>query len=411
MEQDLLDRFLRYVRVDTAAVDEADDYPSSPGQLELGRMLVAELRSLGVADAAIDDHGIVTATVPATVPDAPAIAWVAHMDTSPEASGAGVEPIVHRDYPGGDIALPGDPSKVIRVEDSPVLGKLVGTTIVTSDGTTLLGADDKAGVAVIMTAAARLMADPRIEHGRVRIVFTCDEEIGRGVDHLPPEKVGAVVAYTLDGGCEGCIETETFSADLAVVTVGGRNIHPGLATGRMVNALRIASRFVDRMPWKERAPETTSGRQGFMHPYVLEAGVASARIKILLRSFETDELARYAAELGRIADDLAAEHPGSAIDVEVTKQYRNLADGLASEPRAVALAEEAMRRAGVEPITRATRGGTDGSRLTELGLPTPNLFVGMQNFHSELEYASLDHMEKAVHVLIELAGLWAKEKA
>lgn len=407
----LLGRFLEYVRVDTTAVEDTEEYPSSPGQIEVGRMLVEELRALGVEDAAADANGIVTATVPATVEGAPTIAWLAHLDTSPEASGSGVRPVVHKAYAGGDISLPGDPAKVIRVKDAPVLERLEGTTIVTSDGTTLLGADDKAGVAVIMTAVEELVSDPEIPHGPVRIVFTCDEEVGRGVDHLTPEMVGAVAAYTLDGEEEGCIESETFSADLATVTIRGWNIHPGLATGRMVNAVRIAGEFVNRMPWDTRAPETTSGRQGFLHPYILEAGVGAARIRILLRSFETPDLEEYAGLLREIAEDVSSRHPGCTIDVRVKEQYRNMADGLKVEPRAVSLAAEAMRQAGLEPVEKSTRGGTDGSRLTELGLPTPNLFAGMQNFHSELEFASLDQMEKAVRVLVELARLWGSERS
>jgi len=406
----LLERFLRYVQVDTTAREDSGSIPSSPGQLELGRMLAGELAALGVADASQDEHGIVMGTVPATTPGAPVTAWAAHMDTSPEAPGAGVKPVVHERYDGGDIALPGDPTKVIRVAEAGGLAELRGKTLITSDGTTLLGADDKAGVAVIMTAVDRLMADRGIAHGPLRIVFTCDEEAGRGTDKLDVTKVGAVGAYTLDGEGAGLIENETFSADLATVTVKGRNIHPGLATGRMVNAVRLAAEFARRMPWHSMAPETTAGREGFLHPYTVEGGVGETTIKILLRSFDSGELKRQADLLRGIAAQLVAEHPRAEIDVAVVEQYRNMADALTRAPRVVELAAEAVRRAGGTPSFKAIRGGTDGSRMSAMGLPTPNLSAGMHNFHSPLEYACLEEMEQAVNVLVELARLWGGER-
>ncbi|MBM3306848.1 MAG: peptidase T [Candidatus Eisenbacteria bacterium] len=406
----LLGRFLRYVQVDTTAREDSGSIPSSPGQLELGRMLAGELAALGVADASQDEHGIVMGTVPATTPGAPVTAWAAHMDTSPEAPGAGVKPVVHERYDGGDIALPGDPTKVIRVAEAGGLAELRGKTLITSDGTTLLGADDKAGVAVIMTAVDRLMADRGIAHGPLRIVFTCDEEAGRGTDKLDVTKVGAVGAYTLDGEGAGLIENETFSADLATVTVKGRNIHPGLATGRMVNAVRLAAEFARRMPWHSMAPETTAGREGFLHPYTVEGGVGETAIKILLRSFDSGELKRQADLLRGIAAQLVAEHPRAEIDVAVVEQYRNMADALTRAPRVVELAAEAVRRAGGTPSFKAIRGGTDGSRMSAMGLPTPNLSAGMHNFHSPLEYACLEEMEQAVNVLVELARLWGGER-
>jgi tripeptide aminopeptidase len=407
----LLDRFLRYVGVDTTADDASGSCPSSPGQLELGRMLVAELRALGVADASQDEHGTVMGTVPGTVAGAPTIAWAAHMDTSPEAAGGPVKPIVHRDYDGRDIALPGEPGRVIRVAESAGLAELRGRTVVTSDGTTLLGGDDKAGVAVIMTAVERLLADPGIARGPVRVLFTCDEEVGRGTDNLDVGKIGAVAAYTLDGEACWLIEKETFSADLATVTIRGRNIHPGIATGRMVNAVRLAGQFLTRMPWHRLAPETTAGREGFMHPYTVEGGVPEVRIKVLLRSFEARELRDQEELLRSIARGLAAEHPRAEIDVTVEEQYRNMAEALASAPRAVDLAAEAVRRAGGEPVFKAVRGGTDGSRMSAMGLPTPNLFAGMHNYHSPLEYVCLEEMDAAVRVLVELARLWGREAA
>ncbi len=296
----LLDRFCRYVRIGTQADETAKTYPSSPGQLELGRLLTEELRALGLHDAEQDQHGIVMATLPATVRHpAPTIAWIAHVDTSPETSGLNVKPQIHAGYNGGDIVLPGDPSKVIRVADNPDLAALKGKTIVTTDGTTLLGGDDKGGVAVIMEAAAQLLARPEVPHGPIRICFTCDEEIGHGVDHVDLQKLGAFVGYTLDGGGQGEIDGETFSADLATIVIRGVNIHPSLGKGRMVNAVRLAGLFLDRMPRVGQSPETTDDRDGFLHPYRIEGGVAETTMRILLRDFDTPRLAERADLLAR----------------------------------------------------------------------------------------------------------------
>ncbi len=404
----LLERFCRYVQIDTQADEAAQSYPSTPGQLELGRLLTQELLALGVRDAAQDEHGIVLATLPATqTKPCPVVAWIAHVDTSPETTGKAVKPIVHRGYDGKDIVLPGDPSKVIRVADNPELAALVGKTLVTTDGTPLLGADDKAGIAVIMSAAAHLMAHPEIAHGPIRICFTCDEEIGHGVDHLDLRKLGAHVGYTLDGGGTGEIDGETFSADLAVVTITGVNIHPAIAKGRMENAVRIAGAFLDRMPWKALAPEATSERDGFLHPYKIEGGVGAVTLRILLRDFDTAKLAEKVRLLQNIAYLLTLDHRGASIDIKVTPQYRNMAEGLVKEPRAVDYAAEAMKRVGLNPKRTIVRGGTDGSRLTELGLPTPNLSCGEHNLHSPLEWTCLEEMEISLRVLVELARIWA----
>lgn len=406
----LLDRFCRYVRVETTANENAACYPSSPGQLELARMLTEELRQLGIADVTMSEHGIVMGTLPGNVPGAPTIAWFAHLDTSPEAPGKNVNPIVHERYDGADITLPGDPTKVIRVAETEALTRLTGKTVITTDGTTLLGADDKCGVAIIMTSAAELVQQRDVKHGPVRIVFTCDEEIGRGTDKVDLAKVDAVVGYTLDGEDTGQIENETFSADLAVITVSGRNIHPALAKGKMVNALKVAGDFLARLPGDRLAPEVTDGRDGFVHPYTMEGGVAEVKIRTLLRSFTTEDLATQAQFLRKIADEVVERHPGSSIDVAVTKQYRNMVEALEKEPRAVKLAAQAMRNLGIEPVFSSIRGGTDGSRFSELGLPTPNLSAGMHNFHSPLEFACLEQMQTAVDVLMELAKLWGQEK-
>lgn len=408
--KDLLERFLRYVSIDTTAREDAADYPSSPGQLELGRLLVKELQALGLAPVGQDAHGIVRATLPGNAPEAPAIAWLAHLDTSPETSGAGVRPVVHRNYAGGDLILPGDPGRVLRVAENEDLAGLKGKTLITSDGTTLLGADDKAGVAVAMAAAARMAEDPHIPHGRIEFVFTCDEEVGRGVDFLDVGALDTTVAYTLDGQGAGLIENETFAADLAEVVIRGCNAHPGSAAGKMVNAVRLAGHFLARLPWGRLAPENARAREGFMHPYRVEGGVEATRIQVLLRSFEAGELAAQAELLRRIAANLQAEQPGASFEVNVTAQYRNMRAALEQEPRAVALASGAMRRVGLKPRTGAVRGGTDGARLTAKGLPTPNLSVGMHNVHSHLEYACLEEMHLAVQVLLELAGFWARER-
>jgi tripeptide aminopeptidase len=373
---------------------------------------VEELRQLGLRDVTVDEFGIILATVPSTLThDAPTIAWIAHLDTSPETSGHGVKPMVHRRYQGDDIVLPGDTSKVIRVADNPELAGLKGGTIITTDGTTLLGSDDKSGVAVIMEAVAYLVNHPQTPHGPIRVCFTCDEEVGRGVDHLTPEQLGATVAYTLDGGGVGEIDTETFSADLAVVTITGINCHPMVGKGRMVNAVRLAGLFLDQMPRDTLSPETTADREGFLHPYRIEGGVGEVTLRILLRDFQTARLAAEAELLRSIAGRLLAEYPKAKIDVRVTPQYRNMAEGLAKEPRAVDFAEQAMRRAGVEPRRTIVRGGTDGSRLTEMGLPTPNLSTGEHNLHSPLEWTSVEEMATAVRVLVELAQVWSTVEA
>src|SRR5262245_53338886 len=403
----LLERFLRYARVYTQSDDRSETYPSTPGQLVLGQMLRDELLALGLSDARQDEFGIVFATIPGNVPGAPTIAFNAHVDTNPETSGKDVNPQVIRNYRGGDIVLPKDPTKVIRVGENPELNALVGKTIITTDGTTLLGADDKAGLAVIMEAARILTENPQIPHGPVRIVFTCDEEIGFGVKHLEPSQIGAVVAYTLDGMASGEIEDETFSADAATVTVTGVNIHPSIGKGRMINAVRLAGMLLDRLPKRTMSPETTAGRDGFLHPLTIEGGTGEVKIGFLLRSFDTPELAVQAEILREIARQVEREHPGAKVKVETRKQYRNMRDGIAKEPRAVKCAAEAVRRAGMEPKFKIIRGGTDGAMLTEKGLPTPNLSTGEHNPHSPLEWTCLEEMEAAVSVVIELCQVWA----
>jgi tripeptide aminopeptidase len=408
----LLQRFLKYVQIDTQSDEASTTVPSTAKQLDLCKLLESECRALGLKDVSLDKYGIVLATVPATVAaHAPTIAWVAHVDTSPETTGTAVKPIVHSPYTGGDIVLPGDTTKVIRVADNPDLERLIGATVITTDGTTLLGADDKAGVAVIMSAAAHLLAHPEIAHGPIRLCFTCDEEIGHGVDHVDLKKLDAVCAYTLDGDGKGSVDGETFSADQAIVTVTGINIHPSIGKGKMVNATRILSEFLTQLPTDRLSPETTEGREGFLHPYHIEGGVAQAMVRILLRDFETPALKEYAGLLEQIAAQLRTKYPRASIDIRIVEQYRNMREGLAQEPRAMAKAIEATRAAGLEPRQTIIRGGTDGSRLTALGLPTPNLSTGEHNPHSPLEWTSLEEMRHAVEVLVALAQSWAHEEA
>jgi tripeptide aminopeptidase len=404
--QRLLKRFLRYVKIDTTANDFLPTIPSSPGQLKLGRLLVEELRAMGIQDACQDPHGIILATVPATVAEAETIAWCAHLDTSPETSGRGVKPQVIRKYAGGDLVLPGDPSRVIRRADCPELEGMLGRTIITSDGTTLLGADDKAGVAVIMETAAWLMEHPQSQRGKVRLCFTCDEEIGRGVDHLDPSQIAAVACYTLDGPGADAIDVETFSADAALVTIRGVNIHPSIAKGRMTNALRAAAHFIQGLPRDALAPEATEGREGFLHPYEMHGGVAEVQLKILLRDFEDEKLAELADRLRQLAAATMAAFPAATIDLAIRPQYRNMAAGLAREPRAVSYAQRALARLGRQAQLAVIRGGTDGSRLTAVGLPTPNLSTGEHTPHSPLEWTCLEEMVQACQGLVSLAEVW-----
>ena len=408
-EHRLLERFLRYVQINTTARADADGYPSSPGQLELGRLLVAELQAQGISDARQDRHGIVWGTVPATAAGAPTIAWCSHLDTSPETSGAGVKPQVIEDFSGEDIVLPGDPGRVICAADNPELPSYRGRTLITSDGTTLLGADDKAGVAVIMEAAARLVERPEISHGPVRICFTCDEEVGHGVDKLDLDQIAALACYTLDGHASGEIDVETFSADQATVTIRGVNIHPSIAKGRMTNAVRAAAQFIACMPRDGLSPETTEGREGFLHPYEISGGVGEVTMKILLRDFAAAKLEELVDRLRQTAAAVRREFPAAEITVDIERQYRNMAEGLAGEPRAVAYAQQACAALGRTPKLTIVRGGTDGSRLSELGLPTPNLSCGQHNPHSRLEWACLEEMAESVQWLLALAERWGDD--
>ena len=410
----LRDRFLGYVAIESMANPDSNQYPSSPGQRTVGALLADELREIGLSDVEHDANGLVWATLPGNVTGAPVVALNAHVDTSPETSGANVKPQIIDSYQGGDITLVGDSSQVITVADNPELAALLGKTLITTDGTTLLGADDKAGLAIIMETVATLVEAGRkgmeVSHGDIRVLFTCDEEIGHGVDHVDLNKLAADVCYTLDGPGADRIDVETFSADGAVITFKGINIHPAIAKDRMVNAVRAASEFVSRMPRRALSPESTSDREGFLHPYQISGGVEEAKVRVLLRDFDTEKLAEHAKVLQRIRGDVLELYPGVVIDIDIHQQYRNLGDGLAADPRTVEYAELAHRRLGRTPQRQIIRGGTDGSRLTELGLPTPNLSSGQHNPHSPLEWACLDEMVAAVEVCVELAKVWAERK-
>jgi len=405
--QRLLERFLRYVRVDTTAVDDAGVYPSSPGQLELGKMIADELREMGAAEVEQNEFGIVMATVPGTSQGEPppVIAFNSHLDTSPETTGRNVQPRVIENYAGGDIPL-GDTGLTILESESPELRNLHGATLITTDGTTLLGGDDKAGVAVILELAQHLLENPQIPHGEIRVLLTCDEEIGRGVDHVDVDRVAATACYTLDGAAAGEIDVETFSADQATITVTGKNIHPAIAKGAMINALRVTASLLGRLPL-DQAPETTADRQGFLHPYTMSGGVAEVNLKVLLRAFDTATLDDFAQLLRTAAQATEAEFPGARIDVDIKRQYRNLGDGLKQEPRAVAFVEQAYERLGRSYRKTIVRGGTDGSMFTALGLPTPNLSTGQHKIHSPLEWACLDEMQQACELCVEICQVWA----
>ena len=402
----VLDRFLRYVTIDTRADDSSQTCPTTAGQLEMMRLLEAELRAIGVSDVSIDANGYLMGTIPATAPQAPVIGFIAHVDTSPEMPGNDVRPIVHRAWDGADIVLPDDSTAVLRAADNPDLAAQIGNDIVTASGLTLLGADDKAGVAAIVAAAEHLMAHPDIPHGPIRIGFTPDEEIGRGANRFDVDRFGAVCAYTLDGGSAGELEYESFSADVLRVTFRGFNTHPGFAAGKMVNAIKAAARFVDSLPVGALSPEATSGYDGFVHPYQLDAAVDRTTVRVLLRDFVTAALDEQAALVDRAAR-AAADMFGASVQIERQEQYRNMREILDRHPEVVQRARDAFRRIGLAPIERPIRGGTDGSRLSFMGLPTPNLFAGEHNFHSRLEWTSRQEMELAARAVVEIAREWA----
>jgi tripeptide aminopeptidase len=400
------ERFLRYVRIDTQSDPESPTCPSTAKQKDLGRLLAQELRELGLADAHMDEHGYVYATIPATTDKSvPVICFCSHMDTSPDCTGKNVKPQIVRNYQGGDIVLPADSTQVIRATEHPALADQIGNDIITTDGTTLLGADNKAGVAEIMDAAQFLLANPQIKHGAIKILFTPDEEIGRGADKVDLKKLGAQFGYTMDGESAGHLEDETFSADGAIITIQGVSVHPGFAKGKMEHALKIAARIIDRLP-KDLAPETTEEREGFLHPTGLNGGLDSATLSLIVRDFTEEGLKQKEALLEQIVRDVMVDFPRSSYRLEVKQQYRNMKVVLDRHPEVVENAIEAIRRAGLAPIRSSIRGGTDGSRLSFMGLPCPNIFAGEHAFHSRLEWVSVQDMEAAVRTIVHLATIW-----
>jgi tripeptide aminopeptidase len=402
------ERFLRYVRIDTASDHDSTSYPTTAKQLELQRVLVDDLRTAGLDDALLDEHGYVTATLPATIDrDVPTIGLVAHVDTSPDVSGADVMPQRIR-YEGGRLPLPADPSQVLDPAEMPELAAHAGHELITTDGTTLLGADDKAGVAEIVTAVAWLAAHPEVPHGRIRIAFTPDEEVGRGTERFDLDRFGADVAYTLDGSTVGEVQEETFSAAAVTMRIRGRSIHPGWAKDKLVNAIKLAAEVVDRLPGDRLSPETTEGREGYVHPTSIRGDPAEVELRFIVRDFEDDALDAHIDLLRTVAAEVVALDDRARIDVEHSISYRNMRDALRGRPEVVAAAEEAVRRVGLEPRRTAIRGGTDGSALTEKGLPTPNVFTGGQQAHSQREWICVEDMGLAAATIVELAKVWSE---
>jgi len=407
MTTSALERFLRYVVINTRSDEASTSSPSTPGQLTLLRLLVNELNELGLTDVLMDEHGYVMATIPATSEKrVPVIGLIAHVDTSPEMPAGDVRPIVHRRYDGRDLVLPDDPAVVLTAAGEPALASCLGHDIVTASGLTLLGADDKAGVAAIMAAAEYLTAHPEIPHGAIRIGFTPDEEIGRGANHFDVGRFGAVCAYTIDGGGAGELEWESFSADAMTLTFKGFNTHPGYAKGKMVNAVKLAASFIARLPEDRLSPETTDGYEGYVHPYLLDASVDRTAVKLLVRDFTAEGLEQKEAFVEQLAREVVAAHPPATVEIRIAESYRNMREILEGYADVVDAGREAIRRSGLTPTERPIRGGTDGSRLSFMGLPTPNLFAGEQNFHSRQEWVSVQVMEKAVETIVNLCRVW-----
>jgi tripeptide aminopeptidase len=408
MTETVLDKFLRYVVIDTQSVEDSESYPSTAKQFDLLNLLAKELKELGVPKVTIDEYGYVMATIPANVPkNVPPVGFIAHVDTSPEVSGANVKPQIVTNYKGGDIILSGNPSIIIRESENPALKAALGKMIVTSDGTTLLGADDKAGIAIIMTAVQSLINNPEIRHGEIKIGFTPDEEVGAGTKFFDIKKFGAQFAYTIDGDTPGELNKETFSANSCLITVYGRDIHPGSAKDIMINSVRVLSDIIARLP-KNSAPETTEGYEPYIHPYVLEGGVGKSTVKILFRDFKTPGLEDLKKTVEKVVAEVQQMYPNARIEIQITEQYRNMRDALEKDTRVIDYLFEAAKRSGMDPEWTPIRGGTDGSRLTENGLPTPNIFTGGANYHSRTEWVNVWGMEKSVETVLNVVQIWAE---
>jgi len=401
------ERFLRYVTIDTQSDPASPTCPSTEKQKDLGRLLARELQAIGLSDAHLDEHGYVYATIPAnTEKQVPVICFCSHMDTSPDCTGKNVRPQIVRNYRGGDITLPADPSQIIRVADHPALADQIGNDIITADGTTLLGADNKAGIAEIMDAAQFLIHHPQVRHGAIKILFTPDEEIGRGVDKVDLNKLGADFAYTIDGETAGHIEDETFSADGVTIFIEGVSTHPGFAKGKMEHAIKIAAAIIERLPKNTCSPETTEGREGFLHPIGIAGALEETTLSFIVRDFTDAGLKEKEALLEKIVKDVMRDYPRSGYRLDIKQQYRNMKQVIDRHPEIVDNAMEAIRRAGLNPVKTSIRGGTDGSRLSFMGLPCPNIFAGEHAFHSRLEWVSVQDMEKAVQTIVHLAMIW-----
>ncbi|MFH0848546.1 MAG: peptidase T [archaeon] len=406
--QTVVDRFLRYVQYDTQSSEESRTYPSTEKQKDLSRVLVDELKELGLDDATIDGYGYVTATLGSNcMRSVPTIGLIAHVDTSPEISGKDVKPQLHQSYRGEDIVLPGDRTQIVRPSESPELSKKIGHDIITSDGTTLLGADDKAGIAEIMDAIHYLVNHPEVEHGEIKVAFTPDEEVGSGVKYFDVVKFGAKYAYTLDGETIGEIEDETFCADTVFLTFHGVAFHPGYAKGKLVNSVKIASDFINRLPRDTLSPETTELKEGYINPNDIRGGVDKTEIKLTIRDFEEEGLEKKEEVIRKLADEILRNYPRGRVESRVEKSYRNMKHILQNHPLVLQKAEEATRMTGLEPKRHSIRGGTDGARLSYMGLPTPNIATGGHNFHSRLEWISVQDMKKAVEIIVNLARAWA----
>jgi len=407
----LAERFMRYVRIDTQSDPESNSTPSTEKQKELSQLLFMELRGLGLTQVETDEYGYVYATIPSNTgkKNVPAICYCAHVDTAPDCSGTNVKPILHSYYNGDDIVLPDDASQVLSISNSPYLKTQIGNNIITASGNTLLGADDKSGVAVIMETISFLLQNPTIKHGAIKIVFTPDEEVGKGTAKIDMQKVGASFGYTLDGGEAGCLEEETFSADAATITVNGVIAHPGNGKNKLVNAIKIAGEILEALPKTEWSPETTEKMQGFVHPVSVNGISEKASISFIVRDFDTETLARHHARLKKIAEEVVAKHKGATLQYLSHEQYRNMKDVLKEHPQVVEYAMEAIKRSGLEVKMESIRGGTDGSKLSFLGMPCPNIFTGMQNIHSKLEWVSVKDMAKAAETLVHLAQVWEEK--
>jgi tripeptide aminopeptidase len=406
----LIERFFNYVRIDTQSDTESESSPSTEKQKNLGNLLVTELLAMGVADAHLDEFGYIYATIPANTDKSavPVVCFCSHMDTSPDCSGEGVKPIIHKNYQGQDLVLPDDPSQVLRMNEHPDLKNQLGNDIITASGTTLLGADNKAGVAEIMEACYQLMNNPQIKHGKIRILFTPDEEIGRGVDNVDIEKLGAYAGYTIDGENAGNMENETFSADGAKLIIKGVSSHPGFAKGKMESAIKIAALITTMLPF-ELSPENTEGMEGFIHPVGIQGHVEEASIDFIIRDFDDALLVKHANAIREIADEVLEDFPGSSYELQVKPQYRNMKSVLDQHPQIVDYGMEAIRRAGLDAKLCSIRGGTDGSRLSFMGLPCPNIFAGEHAFHGKQEWVSVQDMQKAVETILHLCMVWEEK--